>query len=203
MIRLELAGVHTRIHSSLCHACPNGPTGCCASPPGVDWADIGRIVRLGGRDWLLEQIGLGRLRPGARGLLIERVQSREANAGVWPTKCVYHGSQGCTIASDRRAATCNYYICEDALAFAGEAQGDRDAVAGRREFERLTERYGAWDLELGEAVAARWPGGAPWDAPFLDWVGERFGARSAGWTHLSPQRDQPRRPYASPLFPVE
>ncbi|HYG60452.1 MAG TPA: hypothetical protein VD902_20465, partial [Symbiobacteriaceae bacterium] len=82
MIRLERIGEHTRIHSSLCYQCPHGPTGCCASPPGVDWSDIGRIVNLGGRDWLLEQLSAGNLRPGPRGLLLKRVENDQANAGV-------------------------------------------------------------------------------------------------------------------------
>ncbi len=66
MIRLELAGMHTRLHSTLCGPCSQGPTGCCASPPGVEWSDIGRIVSLGGAGWLLEQMAAGNLRPGRR-----------------------------------------------------------------------------------------------------------------------------------------
>lgn len=174
MIRLEPAGVHTRLHSALCYQCPHGPTGCCASPPGVDWSDIGRIVRLGGGGWLLEAIGAGELRPGPRGLLLRRVANPEANAGVWPTKCVYHGPQGCTIPPERRAATCNYYICDDAFLYGGENQGDREAVAGREIHATLMTLYGRWDLELLERVNQRWPGGPTWDLPFLDWVGEEF-----------------------------
>jgi hypothetical protein len=180
MIRLELAAEHTRLHSSLCAQCPHGPTGCCASPPGVDWSDIGRIVTLGGRDWLLAQLALGNLRTGARGLLLKRVENPEANAGVWPTKCVYHGPQGCTIAPDRRAATCNYYICDDAFAYGGENHGDAEAVAGREAHATLMALYGRWDLEILAEVEGRWPGGAPWDAAFLDWLGEAFGRRVRG-----------------------
>ncbi len=174
MIRLELAGEHTRLHSTLCYQCPHGSTGCCASPPGVDWSDIGRIVTLGGRDWLLEHLAAGNLRTGERGLLLKRVENLEANAGVWPTKCVYHGPQGCTIPADRRAATCNYYLCDDAFAVGGENQGDPDAVKAREAHAVLMALYGRWDLELLEQVKARWPGGAPWDAEFLDWVGEQY-----------------------------
>lgn len=174
MIRLELAGANTRLHSSLCFQCPHGPTGCCASPPGVDWSDIGRIVTLGGRDWLLEQLSLGNLRPGERGLLLRRVENAEANAGVWPTKCVYHGPQGCTIEPGRRAATCNYYICDDAFLQAGENQGQPEAVLGREAHHTLMVVYGRWDLEILDRVKERWPGGAPWDAPFLHWVGQEF-----------------------------
>lgn len=174
MIRLEIAGEHTRLHSSLCFQCPHGATGCCASPPGVDWSDIGRIVTLGGRDWLLGEIAAGNLRTGPRGLLLKRVENSEANAGVWPTKCVYHGPQGCTIPTDRRAATCNYYICDDAFAWGGENQGNPAAVAGRECHAVLMVLYGRWDLEILALVAERWPGGPPWDTAFLDWVGEAY-----------------------------
>lgn len=176
MIRRELAGVNTRLHSTLCYQCPHGPTGCCASPPGVDWSDIGRVVTLGGADWLLEQMALGHLRPGPRGLLLRRVANPEANSGVWPTKCVYHGPQGCTIPPDRRAATCNYYICDDAFLVGGEAQDDHEAVAGREAHANLMALYGRWDLEIMAQVEARWPGGPTWGGPFLDWVGKEFQA---------------------------
>lgn len=175
MINLELTGVHTRLHSTLCSQCPHGPTGCCASPPGVDWSDIGRIVSLGGREWLLVEMAAGHLRTGPRGLLLKRVENREANAGVWPTKCVYHGPQGCTIEPGRRAATCNYYICDDAFLWGGANQGDAEAVAGGAVHALLMTLYGRWDLEIQDQVRQRWPGGPPWDAPFLDWVGEAFG----------------------------
>lgn len=174
MIRLEMANEHTRLHSTLCMQCPHGSTGCCASPPGVDWADIGRIVGLGEREWLLEQIATGRLHRGARGLLIERVTNREANAGVWPTKCVYHGPQGCTIQPEQRSATCNYYICDDAFAVGGEQQGDSDAVQGREIHAILMALYGRWDIALGERIATCYSNGAPWDGPFLDWVGTEY-----------------------------
>jgi hypothetical protein len=174
MIRLELSGANTRLHSNLCYQCPHGPTGCCASPPGVDWSDVGRIVSLGGRDWLLAEMAAGRLRPGFRGLMLLRVENSEANAGVWPTKCVYHGPQGCTIPPDRRAATCNYYICDDAFLYGGENQGDPDAVAGREAHATLMALYGRWDLEIMDRVREQWPAGPPWDAGFLDWLGEEY-----------------------------
>jgi hypothetical protein len=175
MIRLELNGAHTRLHSTLCYECPHGMTGCCASPPGVDWSDIGRIVTLGGRDWLLEQMSHGLLRPGPRGLLLKRVENDQTNAGVWPTKCVYHGPQGCTIPPERRAATCNYYICDDAFLAGGENQDVPEAVAGREIHATLMALYGRWDLAIMDEVAELWPGGPPWDAPFLDWLGAAYG----------------------------
>ncbi|HYF91894.1 MAG TPA: hypothetical protein VD969_06585 [Symbiobacteriaceae bacterium] len=174
MIRLELNGANTRLHSTLCCQCPHGMTGCCASPPGVDWSDIGRLVALGGREWLLLEIAAGRLRPGLRGLLLKRVGNDQANAGVWPTKCVYHGPQGCTIAPERRAATCNYYICDDAFLYGGENQNDPDAVTGREAHAMLMALYGRWDLEFLDQIRERWPDGPPWDGSFLDWLGAEY-----------------------------
>ena len=118
MIRLELLGAHTRVHAALCNACPQGPAGCCASPPGVEWSDLGRIVSLGGTTWLLDQLAAGNLKRGGRALNIRR---READA-AGPRRCVFHEGQGCTIPADRRTATCNFYVCDDAFARAGEAR---------------------------------------------------------------------------------
>src|SRR5690348_14046250 len=119
MIRLELLGVHTRISSTLCAHCPLGPTGCCQTPPGLAWAELGRIVSLHGRDWILEQLAEGRLRPGKRGLVLRRVEPADGGGDRLPARCVYHGREGCTIPPDRRAATCNYYVCDDALEHGG------------------------------------------------------------------------------------
>lgn len=171
---VEAAGVHTRLHAGLCYQCPHGSTGCCASPPGVDWSDIGRIVSLGGREWLLEQLAAGNLRTGERGLLLKRVENDQGNAGTWPTKCVYHGPSGCTIRPELRAATCNYYLCDEAFLWGGEPAGRPEAVKAREAHATLMALYGRWDLEIMEQVKRGWPEGAPWDADFLDWVSERY-----------------------------
>ncbi|HLO03064.1 MAG TPA: hypothetical protein VK191_08155 [Symbiobacteriaceae bacterium] len=172
-ISVEALGEHTRLHSGLCWQCPHGSTGCCASPPGVDWSDIGRIVTLGGRDWLLAQLAAGNLRTGERGLLLKRVANDQGNAGTWPTKCVFHGPTGCTIKPEQRAATCNYYLCDDAFLWGGETQGKREAVQAREAHATLMALFGRWDLEILEQVKRKWKG-APWNAAFLDWVGERY-----------------------------
>jgi hypothetical protein len=178
MIRLELLGAHTRVHATLCARCPQGPTGCCAGPPGVEWSDVGRIVSLGGLDWLLAQIASGALRPGGRGLLMKRVARQDA--GAWPERCVYHGPGGCTIPAERRASTCNYYVCDDAFADGGELTGDPAATAGRRGMDTLVALYGGWDRAIAERGRARFPEGPPWDAGFLGWLGEEFERLAAG-----------------------
>jgi hypothetical protein len=170
MIRLELAGPHTHIHATLCSACPMGPAGCCATPPGIEWSDAGRIVARDGGAFLLAELAAGRLRPGARGLLIQRVDAPDAAPG--PKRCTYHGPSGCTIAPDRRAATCNYYVCDDALADAGADHSE--AARARRALDTLVALYQGWDRELSERVAARWPAGAPWDAAFVAWLGAEY-----------------------------
>jgi hypothetical protein len=174
MIRLELAGAHTRLHSTLCWRCPQGPTGCCASPPGVEWSDVGRIVSLGGADWLLEHLATGDLRPGPRGLNIRRAEPRDAAGAALPKRCIFHGPDGCTIPPERRASTCNYYICDDAFADGGEGRGDPDAALGRRAHDALVALYGHLDQALQGRVGARWPDGPPWDGGFLQWLGRQY-----------------------------
>ncbi len=170
MIRLELLGEHTRIHSSTCARCPQGPAGCCASPPGVEWSDIGRVVALGGLEWVLGELGSGNLRPGPRGLLMARSDPH----GVWPRKCVYHGAEGCTIGVELRAATCNYYLCDDAFLLGGEGTGDPEALASRVAHEALVELLGGWDRAIAARVEACWPDGHVWDEGFLGWLGEEY-----------------------------
>jgi hypothetical protein len=172
MIRLELLGAHTRVHATLCHACPQGPAGCCASPPGVEWSDLGRIVSLGGAAWILEQIAAGNLKHGGRALNIRR---READA-AGPRRCVFHEGQGCTIPADRRTATCNFYVCDDAFDRADAApEAERAEVAAGRDAVRLLmDAHGRWDLEIAERVQARWPEGPTWDAALLAWLGDEY-----------------------------
>lgn len=169
MIRLTIAGASTHIGSTLCGACPQGVTGCCAAPPVVAWADLARIVLLGkqpARDWLLGEVAAGRLLPCGRGLALQRVANPDVATTGRERKCVYHGERGCTIDADLRSATCNYYVCDDAL----EGQGARARVLR----DRLTDLYGRWDIELGERVRARFPDGPAWDAAFLDWLAEEL-----------------------------
>ncbi|MGK4002179.1 hypothetical protein WMF31_06110 [Sorangium sp. So ce1036] len=173
MIRLELSGEHTRLCSTLCGQCPQGPAGCCFSPPELDWTDIGRIVSLGGRGWLLEQIAARNLRPASRGLELRRVRRREERTAPRQSKCVYHGARGCTIPAERRAATCNYFLCEDAFAERLNGRADPASAASRRAHALLRGLYERWDRELADAVAAR-PEGPSWDAAFLDWLGAEF-----------------------------
>lgn len=169
MIRLIVAREHTTILSSLCATCPYSPAGCCTAPPRLDWSDIARIVRLGGRDWLLEEIAAGRLVIGERWLSIKRRKSVPRENGPRIAACVYHGPQGCTISPDRRAATCNYYVCEEAFSKGG-AEGPR----AREVHADLVRTFSEWDAELQRRIAEAWPDGPALDAAFLDWLGETF-----------------------------
>jgi len=167
MLRLTLAGPHTKILSTLCAACPYSPAGCCVAPPRLDWSDIGRIVTLGGRDWLLEELAAKRLVVGERWLSILRTKRPLSPGGPREAACVYHGPTGCTIAHDRRSATCNYYVCD-----AGRA-GD-DEVHARTVHDELVASFVAWDASITKRVAATWPEGPTFDAAFLDWLGTTF-----------------------------
>ena len=131
MIRLTLSGAHTRLESTLCGACPQGTVGCCVSPPALGWADVGRIVSSGGRDWILAEIAAGNLSPGPSGLEVRRERRRESATTPRRLKCVYHGPAGCTIAAEHRPSTCNYFLCADAFAEGGEARGEPTATRAR------------------------------------------------------------------------
>jgi hypothetical protein len=173
MIRLEVFGPHTHLLATTCAACPHNAAGCCVSPPDHGWSDVGRVVIGGGRTFLLEQIAAKNLVPVSRGLAVRRVRGRNSNTAPRQKKCVYHGAEGCTIASSRRPSTCNYYLCEEAHRDAGGP----DAGDARRAQKALSEHYATWNRELGELVLSIWPEGPPWDAAFLDWLGAETEAR--------------------------
>lgn len=170
MIRLTARREHTTILSSLCATCPYSPAGCCTSPPRVDLSDIARIVRLGGRDWLLEEIAAGRLVRHRRWLTILRRKMVPREDGPRVAACVYLGERGCTLVPERRAATCNYYVCEDAL-----AQGGPEAARARDVHAELVKDFTRWDAELQRRVDEAWPDGPTFDAAFLDWLAAAFG----------------------------
>lgn len=165
-LRLTLAGPDTLVTSPLCARCPSGPAGCCAAPPAVAWADIGRIVRRGGADWLLREIETGHLRPCPRGLAITRAP------GPHGVACTYLGEAGCALPPDRRSVTCNEYLCEDALRDAART-GDPSAPRARRAHLELERSLADWDAEIAALVTAR---AAPvaWDEAFLTFLGAAF-----------------------------
>lgn len=175
VIRLELLREDTRILSTLCAKCPQGPSGCCVAPPEHDWSDLGLAVSHGHRDWLLAQIAERRLVPGARGLAIKLVKRREGPALPRERKCVFHGKEGCTIRFEQRPATCNYFVCEDVF-----IDGGGDGPAARRAHATLKDAFERWDRALVDEIAARFPDGPTWDAAFLDWLGERTAALARG-----------------------
>lgn len=175
MIRIHRHGPHTHLEADLCARCPQGSTGCCAAPPVVAWADLARIVLLGGRDWLLAELAAGNLYPCPRGLALTRVENPDVVATGRAKKCVYHGPMGCTVPANRRSATCNYYVCDEAWTEAMSSSPEsRDLRAARTTQERLTASYAEWDLVLGARVRARFPAGPTWDTAFLDWLAEQL-----------------------------
>lgn len=187
MLRLALAGPHTQILSTVCARCPHSAAGCCQGPPPMDWSDVGRIVALGGRDWLLEQIAAKHLVPDARGLAIAKAKGLSRPGGPKVLKCVFHGPTGCTVPPERRSATCNYYVCESVLD-APEAKGE--AARAREAKDALARRFEAWDEGLAREVVERYPEGVVWDAALLDWLGGRFRELSSD---ASPAPRAPRR----------
>lgn len=165
-LRLTPAGADTLVTSPLCARCPSGPAGCCAAPPAVAWADLGRIVRHGGAAWLLGEIATGHLRPCPRGLAIARAE------GPHGVACTYLGAGGCQLPPERRSVTCNEYLCEDALEDAALA-GDPSARRARTTHVRLERSLADWDAAIAAEVSAR-TGPVVWDEAFLAWLGDAF-----------------------------
>jgi hypothetical protein len=165
-VHLVLLGPHTRVVASLCASCPTGPAGCCASPPELSWADIGRIASLAGAAWVALEMRKGHLRRGPRGLLLQRIEVEP-----YPRKCVYHGEHGCTVPPDRRSAACNYYVCGDVLASAGP-----EAVGAEAAWTAWMAQYATWD-EILAAELGGWAGrpeSADDDVRLFEHLGRRF-----------------------------
>jgi len=143
---------------------------------------------LGGRDFLLLEMQAGRLLPSPRGLSILRVPAK----GEFPARCTYLGpsDQGCVLGPERRSATCNYYLCDDAFRLA-EEQADPLVSKARGAHDRIADFLGRCDVELSELIGVTFPDGPAWDAPFLDWLAQQFQShlkknrRSIKHLHLS------------------
>ncbi len=176
-LRLTLAGPDSQITSSLCAHCPHSTAGCCVAPPPLSFADLGRIVQHGGRDWLLGELANGNLVRSSRGLPLKRTKGRTSDVRGAPrlTRCVFHGPLGCTIPETRRSVTCNVYICESALE-KGRAKPERDtARAARLAHAEIVKEQVRLVEQLTARVHERYPAGEidpPYDAAFFDWLGE-------------------------------
>lgn len=142
-VGLVLQGPHTRAVADLCAACPSGETGCCSQPPDLSWADVGRVASLGGARFLEDELSAGRLVAGPRGLAVQRIPGGPSGG----TKCGYHGERGCTLSPERRSAACNYYICPEALAEAGD-----EALVVEAGSLAWTAAYHQWNEALSEEV---------------------------------------------------
>lgn len=151
-----------------------GPAGCCAAPPGLSWADMGRMATLGQARWIVDEMRAGRLRRGPRGIIIERVESVPDGG----KKCIYHADgQGCTVPAERRSASCNYYVCGDAL----EGEG-ADMVAAEAACAAWMQQYATWD-EILSAEVGGW-GATPEDPAAEERLFEHLGVRFqelSGW----------------------
>lgn len=185
MIHLEIAGQAARLGSTLCAACPQGSTGCCVGPPPLSFPDIGRIVLLGGKAWLLAELAAGSFIPSERGLLLLRVRRRTARGERRSSRCVFHGPSGCTIEASQRPTTCNSFLCDDAFAEGGERRGDPTALSARKIHVALSAQQARWTDLLAERAARAWPEGLPWDAAFLDWLGAEVEALARDATDLA------------------
>ena len=145
----------TVLGSTLCARCPHSPAGCCVAPPRYDWSDLARVVRHGHGAWLRARIAAGDLRENEHGLTIHRPARRLTSAHGAPrlARCTFHdGHVGCTIEETQRPATCNYYLCDQALSDADDpGAGD----AARRAHDELVADFVRRDAALGRTVRER------------------------------------------------
>ena len=169
-MRLRVIGGTARedslVTTPLCSACPHSPAGCCAAPPRVALADLARIVRHGGRDFLLAELAAGRLVAGPGNAWLNYPRRPHASGVL---ACGYLGEAGCVLPPERRSTTCNTYVCDEALARAPR-EDDPDAVRATR--DALEADLAAWDAALAERV----PLGGPIDGAWLDAVASAFAA---------------------------
>lgn len=172
-LKLVLAGPDSVLGSSLCAACPYSPAGCCVAPPRYDWSDLARVVVHGGAAWLVEQVAARRLVPVDHGLAIKREKRRVTASREAPrlAKCGFHdGGSGCTIEPTQRPATCNFYLCDAAL-----AEGEHYlAQAARTQHDRLVADFVRWDGLLHERVCTEWPPEERGSLAFFEWLGEAY-----------------------------
>jgi hypothetical protein len=164
VLRLTLAGLDTLTTSSLCQTCPYGPSGCCVAPPRYGLADVAWVVRSGGRDFLLEAIARGDLRPIPDGLAItRRVRGDHGEA------CTFFApEQGCTIPHERRPTTCNHYVCDRALDDAQHDGHGEEVARTRAMLERLVPSLARLDAELQAGAKLLGYPERGVDGPFLD-----------------------------------
>jgi hypothetical protein len=170
MLRLTVLGPDSQIGSSLCAQCPHSPAGCCVAPPPLTLTDLARIVKHGGRDWLVDELAAKRLVRAERGLGIARKKARISDARGAPrlTKCVFHGPSGCTIHETRRSVTCNMYICESALT-ENKTESELARTAREAHARIMSEQVRIGERLLSEMSAA-FPEGPVFDAAFFDWL---------------------------------
>lgn len=173
-LTLVIAGIDSVLGSELCATCPYSPAGCCVAPPRYDWSDLARVVRHGDTEWLLEGLAAGRLVPIEHGLALRREKKRVSAARTSPrlAKCTFHdGASGCTIAASRRPATCNIYLCDEALRL-GEPASAADAA--RAEHDARVSDFVAWDRELEARVKAQWAPEWRFTREFFAWLAATF-----------------------------
>lgn len=174
MIALKLLGPDTAIVSTLCASCPQGPTGCCTSPPPMDFVDAARLARAGQQAFLLEKIRDKSLIVSTHGLVLRRTKNRTSADERRKKRCVFHGPLGCTILESQRPATCNYYVCDDVYR-EGKETGASDVVQeAQLVHQRLAAQNVAWADTLKQWVSSEYPDGPPWDEAFLYRLALRF-----------------------------
>jgi hypothetical protein len=146
---LTVLGAHTHLHATACSACPHHVFGCCSHPPPYDWADVARVLSLGGRAHLEGALARGDLTL-TRGGLRFATPKRRGPRGKRVQGCVFLGEAGCVLDPREKPAVCNYYVCETALGGPPERNphGDRPFFA----YAVVRELWTRWTHEVGRVV---------------------------------------------------
>jgi len=165
------SGPDTVVLSGLCARCPYSAGGCCVAPPRYDLSDVARVVAHGGRDWLLAQLAAKRIRQAEGGYWLTLARPKRPLGEGCPREaaCVFLTSSGCSIAHEQKPATCNYYVCDAAV-----AEDAAQAPTRREAHERLVQFFVTLDAKLHEQVTNHWGDAFAFDAPHLDWLAEQY-----------------------------
>lgn len=154
-LSLTVLGAHTHLHSTLCMACPYETAGCCTSPPPYDWADVARVLSLGGLSHFESALARGHLRPTPDGFTIRRKKRKDRPNEAKTARCVFHGVEGCTIDARVRPATCNYYVCDAGLG--GPPDQNPRGEEPYMVYAVLRELWSRWNVDIAQRVSEAFP----------------------------------------------
>lgn len=186
---LTVQGAHTHFHSTLCARCPYHVAGCCSHPPPYDWADVARVLSLGGRAHLERSLADEKLFLEAGGLRFATPKVKASPRAPRTARCVFLGERGCVLDPREKPAVCNYYVCDEALG--GPPERNPRGAEAYFAYALVRELWTRWTAEIARVVADRYPDGPTVLDDALVALLTRTFARledEAGLAHLRPPR---------------